>query len=189
MCVVFKQDPTHYVNCRYTAGDRLFRHNECVRIIADGVRDLSGHARVEPRKLNDNNGDRPDIDFTVGVHRVLLDFTCRNDVSRSQIGRESVLQYAERRKVQHYSDMAKAVHAQLSVFMMRAFGGFCKSSLDLVEVLRRHGVPRDSLCSSKLVLHQLCQRLSVMVHRANGNAYIKGVAKSVSPLVLGAGAV
>lgn len=119
-----------------------------------------------------------DIDLTVGLHRCLVDFTCRNDVSRSQLGKERVIEDAELRKHNLYRNMAAGLRAEFSVFTVRAFGWLCSSAQGFLDKLRRHGFPRDNVSSSLQIIQDLTKRISVAVHRYNGDAYIRGASNS-----------
>ena len=133
MCqaVELARDNTHFSNCQYTALLRLRRHNNCTAHIADAWRALHGYAVMEPRKLSDNNRNRPDIDGFLGMNRFILDFTCRNDVSSSQLGRD-IVGIAERNKIQHYRDMAIGLRATFVPFVTLAFGGFSPAAMEFV---------------------------------------------------------
>lgn len=187
MCQVFNlaRDSTHFINCEYSAMIRLRRHNEISGHLAAAWRDLHGVATLEPRKLSVNDRSRPDIDGWLGMRRYLIDVTCRNDVSCSQIGRD-ILAAAEQDKIAHYQDMAIALRATFVPFVTLAFGGFAPTAVDFVRRLRQFGLSRDPLLTPRDVTRLMCRKIAISIHRANADMYLAGIACSLRPLPAGA---
>jgi hypothetical protein len=183
MCKTFNlaHDNTHFINCNHNAGIWTRRHNECLRIMADSLRDLHCPVAIEPRKLSNKDRSRPDIDTWLRHRRILLDFTVRNDASSSQINTD-VLDAAEKEKIDHYEAMSVGLRAEFEPFVTSAFGGFAKKALKFIRTMRRFGTSRSPLFSPIDVTRLMCRRLAIAIHRANYEMYEEGVGKSLVPI-------
>lgn len=183
MCheVTLAHDNTHFINCKLNAGLRIRRHNDCLRILAEGLRELHCPVTIEPRKLSNKDRSRPDIDTWLGFKRILLDFTNRNDASLSQINHD-IMSAAEADKSDHYRPMAAGIRAEFKPFVTNSFGGLANGALDFVRSMRRFGLSRSPLSSPVDVTRLMCRRLAIAIHRANYDMYEEGVAKSFVPI-------
>lgn len=183
MCqqVSLAHDNTHFLNCSFNAGLRIRRHNDCVRILAEGLRELHCPVTIEPRKLSNKDRSRPDIDTWLGFKRILLDFTNRNDASLSQINHD-IMSAAEADKTDHYEAMAVGLRAEFKPFVTNSFGGLANGAMDFVRSMRRFGLSRSPLSSPVDVTRLMCRRLAVAIHRANYDMYEEGVARSLVPI-------
>ena len=102
---ILARDQTHYLNCQYTAGHRIRRHNEVSRLMAEGIREVHGIVALEVRHLWGKDNSKPDLDVWLGSKRSLVDVTIRNDMAISMRGRD-VIALAEKEKTDHYEAMA-----------------------------------------------------------------------------------
>ena len=116
-----------------------------------------------------------DLDVWLGSKRSLVDFTIRNDMAVSQRGRD-VVAVAEKEKTDHYQAMAVGLNASFVPFVVTAFGGLSRKSIDFVRTVRRFGMSRHAFDSGSDVLRMTVRKLAIAIHQHNGNILRQGIA-------------
>ena len=59
---------THFLTCNVVKGGAVIhRHNTIVQTLARAIREVGGVAKVEPRELDLNTNERPDIEASIGT--------------------------------------------------------------------------------------------------------------------------
>ena len=126
---------------------------------------------VEPKRLDQHDAMRVDLDITLRLKRVLADVTVRCSTSKSP---DAVLEQANRDK-EKYKEKAREAGAAFVPLAFDAFGGSSKEAEAFIQRMGREGVPRDSNVSVQQVIRTLWQEISVAIHRFNGQAMLRGV--------------
>ena len=167
------RDPAHFLTYQKTRAKEIIkRHNMVSQSFATACRLLGHHVTVEPKRLDQHDAMRVDLDITLRLKRVLADVTVRCSTSKSP---DAVLEQANRDKEKKYKEKAREAGAAFVPLAFDAFGGASKEAEAFIQRMGREGVQRDSNVSVQQVIRTLWQEISVAIHRFNGQAMLRGV--------------
>lgn len=174
----------HFLSClRLTRSAINRRHHMVVQALAAWIRRAGGSASIEPKNLSFLDGKRPDILVTLGTDHFLVDVTIRHPTAPSQVAIAlvplGIASQAERRKLDHYQDMARQQLATMVPFAIESYGAFgdlATSFMKRIADHARHSSPSYSVVS---ILSGLIQSLAVAVQRGNTEAIAHGLRLSL----------
>jgi hypothetical protein len=172
-------DGWHAIVCQERSSAALTRrHDAVVRLLDDAAHLLKVPSRTEPRDLTVDKKLRPDIQLDFDEYTLLSDVT----ISHPGAGRwqkvaavrgvEAVGDARSAEKDGKYTDLAEALDARFSPFVLYSLGGFHKSALSVINQLGAASDPAAALVSLTEWKNDLKDRIAISVQRYTADIVI-----------------